>query len=683
MVQAWVRGQTFSVRSAECRVRSKLTPHSALRTSHFSMSLYRKYRPQTFEDVVGQEHIAQTLRNALGAGRTAHAYLFCGPRGTGKTTTARLLAKCLNCENGPTATPCNECDFCTRVRDNQAVMDLVEIDAASNTGVDNVRENIIEKVNVAPAQGRYRIYIIDEVHMLSVSSFNALLKTLEEPPPHAVFVLATTDAHKVPTTITSRCQRFDFRRVGPSDIVGRLQYVSGCENIHLAANAARLIALTADGALRDALTLLEQVAAFSPETIEESDVRLVLGTVAEELMHAIIEAVAERDPAGVLRQIEAATEEGASFSQLTRDLINYCRDLLLLTVGFESSALLSDAEKKLRHRYAHLMGRARLMQTVETLRTAEKEMRQSTDHRLLLELTLVRAAIGVETAASITAPQAAQTAPMVAPTRSAPTPAPQPQTQPAEARYTPRTVQETPPAPVWKQPEAEPPRAEVAPPVEVPQTQTPPVPVESVNEHEETAPQVPETGNYAPETEIEASEAEIYAAEPAPVENIEAESVVPSPQPPTPSPQEGQTVWAPPTPRKGRRIHNLAEFVELWPAVLMRVKKKIGITAVAYLHDAKPVGLDDETATLEFKKEFHHAKACDAAKRLPFEQVINECMAAPRRLEFRLAEPPPPAPPPPEEPPPVSNDDDDFDTDIHSYAKELFAAEVVGRSGEG
>ncbi|MDQ3813878.1 MAG: DNA polymerase III subunit gamma/tau, partial [Armatimonadota bacterium] len=267
------------------------------------MSLYRKYRPQTFEDVVGQEHIAQTLRNALDAQplRVAHAYLFCGPRGTGKTTTARLLAKCLNCENGPIATPCNECDFCVRVRDNQAVMDLIEIDAASNTGVDNVRETIIEKVNVAPAQGRYRVYIIDEVHMLSVSSFNALLKTLEEPPPHAIFVLATTDAHKVPPTITSRCQRFDFRRVGPRDIVRRLHYVAQHENLRLSEEAARLIAHTADGALRDALTLLEQVSAFAAEEISEADVRLVLGTVSQELLHQIMEAVAARDAVSVLR----------------------------------------------------------------------------------------------------------------------------------------------------------------------------------------------------------------------------------------------------------------------------------------------------------------------------------------------------------------------------------------------
>src|SRR5690606_321629 len=200
-----------SVLSAEFRVLSKSTfLYSALSTLYSalpSMSFYRKYRPQTFEDVMGQSHIAETLRNALSSEplRISHAYLFCGPRGTGKTTTARILAKCLNCEKGPTATPCNECDFCRRVQENQPVMDLVEIDAASNTQVDKIREVIIEKVNMAPAQGRYRVYIIDEVHMLSTSSFNALLKTLEEPPAHAIFILATTDAHKVPVTVTSRC----------------------------------------------------------------------------------------------------------------------------------------------------------------------------------------------------------------------------------------------------------------------------------------------------------------------------------------------------------------------------------------------------------------------------------------------------------------------------------------------
>jgi DNA polymerase-3 subunit gamma/tau len=621
------------------------------------MSLYRKYRPQTFEDVVGQEHIAQTLRNAVAAGRTSHAYLFCGPRGTGKTTSARLLAKCLNCAEGPTSTPCNECDFCTRVRDNQAVMDLVEIDAASNTGVDNVRENIIEKVNVAPAQGRFRVYIIDEVHMLSASSFNALLKTLEEPPAHAVFVLATTDAHKVPTTITSRCQRFDFRRVGPGDIVKRLQYVAGCEGMELSPEAARLIALTADGALRDALTLLEQVAAFSPETIGEADVRLVLGTVSVELMHAIMEAVATRDAAGVLRQIEAATEEGASFSQLARDLINYTRDLLLLTIGFESSHLLTDSEKKLRHRYADQVGRARLMQLVDALRNAEKEMRQSTDHRLLLELTLVRASTAPELLATPVAqmPQVpVSQGPMIAPQRSTPREAP-----PVKPAVTP-PIEE--PAPTGTSTE---PLEETFGEIAVTKPVVQPVPIEPLEKSEE------------------------YLEEPSVTEMVDLpvssiEHQVSSSEPPL----TAQPEWSPTPAKKGRRIHDLSEFIELWPAVLVRFKKKIGITSVAYLHDALPVALDDNDAVLEFKKEFHYAKACDAAKRLPFEQVLNECMAKPRRLVFRLAEPKPAAPVVEEAEPIVEDDDFDADvsqttTDVHKYAQTVFAAEVVGRSGEG
>ncbi|HEY0072614.1 MAG TPA: DNA polymerase III subunit gamma/tau [Abditibacteriaceae bacterium] len=627
---------------------------SSFRLHPFTMSLYRKYRPQTFEDVVGQEHIAQTLRNAVGAGRTAHAYLFCGPRGTGKTTSARLLAKCLNCSQGPTSTPCNECDFCTRVRDNQAVMDLVEIDAASNTGVDNVRENIIEKVNVAPAQGRYRVYIIDEVHMLSASSFNALLKTLEEPPAHAVFVLATTDAHKVPTTITSRCQRFDFRRVGPGDIVKRLQYVAQSEKIELLPDAARLIALTADGALRDALTLLEQVAAFSPETIGEADVRLVLGTVSVELMHALMEAVATRDAVGVLRQIEAATEEGASFSQLARDLINYTRDLLLLTVGFESSHLLTDSEKKLRHRYADHIGRARLMQLVDALRSAEKEMRQSTDHRLLLELTLVRAATAPEllVAPTVQAVQApVSQGPMIAPQRS-----------------TPREAVKT---------------APVQTPIQVPVQETP---VESLEETFGEIAVVQPAAIPLPVEPLEKSEA--YLEEPAVTEMVDLPAPTIEHQASSIEPSDSQPEWSPTPAKKGRRIHDLSEFIELWPAVLVRFTKKIGITSVAYLHDALPVALDEKDAVLEFKKEFHYAKACDAAKRLPFEQVLNECMAKPRRLVFRLAEPKPVAPVIEEAEPVVEDDDFDADvsqttTDVHKYAQTVFAAEVVGRSGEG
>jgi len=601
------------------------------------MSLYRKYRPQTFEDVVGQDHVAHTLRNGLSSEplRIAHAYLFCGPRGTGKTTSARLLAKCLNCEKGPTSTPCNECDFCTRVAANQPVMDLIEIDAASNTGVDNVRENIIEKVNVAPAQGRYRIYIIDEVHMLSTSSFNALLKTLEEPPAHAIFVLATTDAHKVPTTITSRCQRFDFRRVGPRDIVGRLQYVAQSEGMTLSLEAAQLIAYTADGALRDALTLLEQVSAFSPETIGEADVRLVLGTVSQELIDNLMRAVVEQDAGAVLRHIESAVDEGASFSQLTRDLVAYGRDLLLLIIGYEGSHIFSDDQKKTRHRLANAMGRARLMALVESLRATEKEMRQSTDHRLLLELSLVRAAS--EQFAAV--PVQASPRPVEAVPAPTPKPVAKPVAAPQEEMATPHFARSEPNAPDES-------IEEYAPPA-------------SPEAHVATEPLPQEESVTVPVNEVSGPEAEAHVPEES------AESVV------------AQT---PPAPKKkGRRIHNMDEFVELWPYVLMRIRKKIGILAVAYLHDAYPDSFNEAEYTLVFQKEFHYEKACEEAKRTPFEQVINECLDAPRLLKFRLAEqvPQPVQEEEPEQIEVVEEEEDDDEQDIFSMTQQLFAAEIV------
>jgi DNA polymerase-3 subunit gamma/tau len=600
------------------------------------MSLYRKYRPQTFEDVVGQDHVAHTLRNGLSSEplRIAHAYLFCGPRGTGKTTSARLLAKCLNCEKGPTSTPCNECDFCTRVAANQAVMDLIEIDAASNTGVDNVRENIIEKVNVAPAQGRYRIYIIDEVHMLSTSSFNALLKTLEEPPAHAIFVLATTDAHKVPTTITSRCQRFDFRRVGPRDIVGRLQYVAQSEGMTLSLEAAQLIAYTADGALRDALTLLEQVSAFSPETIGEADVRLVLGTVSQELIDNLMRAVVEQDAGAVLRHIESAVDEGASFSQLTRDLVAYGRDLLLLTIGYEGSHILTDAQKKTRHGLANAMGRARLITLVESLRATEKEMRQSTDHRLLLELSLVRAASERFAATTpVASPRPVEAAPLPTPKPVA-TPSAVPQEAPHFARSEP-SASDTPKEEYSSSPSVEAPAATES----LPQEQAVPVAADQ-GPSSEAAPQ-------------SADEAAAASVEP---------STAPAPAPPK---------------KKGRRIHNMDEFIELWPYVLMRIRKKIGILAVAYLHDAYPDSFTDSEVTLVFQKEFHYAKACEEAKRHPFDVVINECLDAPRTLKFRLAEQVP-EPVQEEEVEQVEEtEDDDEEQDIFSMTQQLFAAEIV------
>ena len=609
------------------------------------MSLYRKYRPQTFEDVVGQEHVAQTLRNALTAvpPRVAHAYLLCGPRGTGKTTNARLLAECLNCEQGPTPTPCNKCDFCTRVTNNETHMDLLEIDAASNTGVENVREAIIANVQSKPSVGKYRVYIIDEVHMLSTSSFNALLKTLEEPPSHAVFVLATTDAHKVPQTISSRCQQFTFRRIGPPDLAARLHDVAAKEGIALEDGAANLIAHAADGALRDSLTLLEQVTAFSSETVSESDVRLVLGTISHDLLLELMDAVCNGEPLAALAGLDRATEDGVAVPQLTRDLVSYARDLLLLTVGFNGDADLGDAEMQRRANHARILGRTRLTNFIEALRESEKEMKSSNDHRLLLELVLVRAATGeLETQA---APQIA------APKAAAPRPVPASQNGVAQNGN------------FQAAPQAQTPRA-----VQTSQDET-----RSTVEFDRTPRQT-----IAPET-VQSN----GSAQNGGVSTVEFDPAV-APVSAEPQSEIHNPQSAIPERQKGRRIHTMEEFVELWPAVLVRVRRKIGVTAVAYLHDALPAELTDTQAVLQFKKEFHYEKACEAAKRLPFEQVLNECMASPRVLKFRHT-PPPKKQAIVEEAPPESTpaEDEAFEDDVLKYAQNIFAAEIVGRSGEG
>lgn len=650
------------------------------------MSLYRKYRPQTFEDVVGQEHVARTLRNALTAEppRVAHAYLFTGPRGIGKTTNARLLAKCLNCEQGPTPTPCNKCDFCVRVATNQPVMDLTEIDAASNTGVDNIREAIIDKVGMAPAEGRYRIYIIDEVHMLSNNAFNALLKTLEEPPPHAIFVLATTDSHKVPATITSRCQRFDFRRVTPPDIAKRLMYVAQCEDINLHLDAAKIIARHADGALRDALTLLEQVSAFSGDEISPSDVRLVLGGVPQELLFGLMDSVASGDTRSALEIVEHAVDEGASFGQLARDLTAYARDLLLQTVGFPIPADLSKEEHAARERHARELGRAKLEGFLTLLRESEKEMRNSTDHRLLLELCLVRACESHFAASSMGAAPAQpqpQSAPrpswrekmgVPAPNGTAPANGTAPVPQPTVSLTTPPVVPSAPtPTPV---------EAAQSPVEEVVHAQIEAEPEAAAPTEEERELEM-EAASVAEHYDDIPAEEESVPVETAPVAEVEPEPAIEAEPEPEMEPE------AEPAPvkqsKKGRRISNFEELEELWPAVLMRVRKKISIPAVSYLSEAKPIDITPNEIVLEFSKEFHHAKATDALGRMPFEEVINSTLDKPRRLKFVLARPEEKKIVVVEETP---DDDDDFDADgddgdLVDYAQSIFAADIIGRSG--
>ncbi len=301
-----------------------------------SQVLYRKWRPQTLADVVGQEHATQTLLNALATGRVAHAYLFCGPRGTGKTSTGRILAKAVNCLNDGKGEPCNSCSICQAITEGHA-LDLVEIDAASNRGIDEIRD-LREKVNFAPNVARYKVYIIDEVHMLTEYAFNALLKTLEEPPPHAIFILATTEPHEIPLTILSRCQRFDFRRLTGSAVVRKLEQICASEGIHMEPEALQLIARSATGSLRDAENLLEQLIVYHGSEISLAQVQAVLGITSDERICRLAQSILAKDIAAGLTTINSIITDGMDLRQFTRELVEYLREALLLKAGAKATA---------------------------------------------------------------------------------------------------------------------------------------------------------------------------------------------------------------------------------------------------------------------------------------------------------------------------------------------------------
>ena len=307
-----------------------------------SQVFYRKWRPQSLADVVGQEQVTVTLLNALTGSRVSHAYLFCGPRGTGKTSTGRILAKAVNCLSNGKGEPCNECDMCHAITEGRA-MDVIEIDAASNTGVDDIR-SLREKVNYAPGQAKYKVYIIDEVHMLSNSASNALLKTLEEPPPNVIFVLATTEAHKVLPTIMSRCQRFDFRRVSQQDITLKLEQICKAEGIKAETEALRLIARSSAGSLRDAENLLEQLFTFYGSEIELSQVQAILGITGDQRVKELAGHIINKDIASGMRLINAVSSDGLDMKQFNRELVSYLRSLLLIKNGCDKELDLTAEE---------------------------------------------------------------------------------------------------------------------------------------------------------------------------------------------------------------------------------------------------------------------------------------------------------------------------------------------------
>lgn len=350
--------------------------------------LARKYRPQSFDDLVGQEHIAQTLTNALEAKRLAHAYVFSGPRGCGKTTTARILAKALNCVKGPTASPCGECPQCRDIAAGSSTDDVLEIDGASNRGIDQIRE-LRDTVKYAPARSRYRVIIIDEAHQISKDGFNALLKTLEEPPPHVVFMMATTEAQKIPETILSRCQRFQVRAIAPPDIVQRLKHILSQEKIALADETLHEVARAGRGSLRDALSLLDQVLAFAPGGATAADVRGLLGLLPKEFVRGFAATLRRGDPSEVLRAVQKALEDGFDLSQLADDLLERHHRLLLWLAGVRDPHAADAAELTEETRDLSL---ERLERAVAILSKAVADLRRSESPRVTFELACLELA---------------------------------------------------------------------------------------------------------------------------------------------------------------------------------------------------------------------------------------------------------------------------------------------------
>ena len=354
-----------------------------------SQALYRKWRPQTWDEVVGQEHVIQTLHNALIAERVAHAYLFAGPRGTGKTTTARLLAKAVNCLADDLAQrPCGECAHCVAVSEGR-FLDLIEIDAASNTSVDDVRD-LRDKINFSPNQGRYKVYIIDEVHMLSTAAFNALLKTLEEPPSHAIFILATTEIHKIPATVLSRCQQHEFRRIPVADIVALLRIKAEQEKILVATDALTLIARQATGALRDAISLLDQLASTGQKITLEMAQNL-LGTAASQAVLDIVEALIARQPDVGINTLQIALDGGSDPRQFARQFVDYLRDLLLMRMGNADQIDATSETRAIMANQAQAFTPAELLRLIRLFNAAANDSKNAWQPSLPLELAFVEA----------------------------------------------------------------------------------------------------------------------------------------------------------------------------------------------------------------------------------------------------------------------------------------------------
>lgn len=357
-----------------------------------SQTLYRKYRPQKFSEIIGQQHIVQTLSNAIKNNRTGQAYLFTGPRGTGKTTIARVFAKAVNCQKRKDFEPCQQCEVCRNIAENRS-LDIIEIDAASNTGVDNIRE-LRETVKLPPTRAKYKVYIIDEVHMLSTGAFNALLKTLEEPPAHVIFILATTEIHKVPETIISRCQRFDFSRLTLEQIVKKLSSIAKLENVEIEKDALEMIAVAAEGGMRDAESTLAQIIALEDKNITAKEVEEILGAAGHQSVEELAELILAKNSTGALSLVNKISGEGANFKVLHKSLLNYLRQLMIASVSPDLSGLFSleltkEQIKKLENQ-AKSYSPKQILYVLENLIETQNNLRSSFIPQLPLEMAIVK-----------------------------------------------------------------------------------------------------------------------------------------------------------------------------------------------------------------------------------------------------------------------------------------------------
>jgi len=522
-------------------------------------ALYRKWRPQRFEDVVGQRAIVTALKNQITANRVGHAYLFTGVRGTGKTTCAKIFAKAVNCLHPVNGDPCGECEICKGI-DNGSILDVVEMDAASNNGVDDIRD-LRDETAYTPSACKYKVYIIDEVHMLSTAAFNALLKTLEEPPAHVIFILATTEIQKVPATILSRCQRYDFTRIGPEDIARRVEYIAGEEKLELSPDGAELIARLADGALRDALSILDTCAGVTSK-IDADVVRRMAGVTDRSYLFRISDALEAQDGATALAQLAQLRQQSVDVKRLTEELIAHYRALMLAALPGGQSLLsgVSPEEEALYLEKGPQLGQREAIRAIRALGSALEHMTRGSDQRIELELALfglseppqqlqavpVQAA-PVRAAAQPAAPQPFASATAVQPFASAPTPQPPipsvPVVQPAA--------------------EPKPVKAEPSVPSEISVEQTLPVQTEEL-------PPLPEEPPVQQAGMLPWDEPAAQAAQPAAPVPAELESV-PQPEPPKPAP----TPAAKPVPEKPQDAgQEGTALYPYWPQVVQQLQEK-------------------------------------------------------------------------------------------------------------